>query len=76
MRSESGVADGGAGVPSEAEADTVEPVVAVESMCCVELFDRGVDSAMVVRCGQGFCGARDALDGYGNNRSGNGVSGR
>ena len=29
MRSEGGVADGSAGVPSKAEADTAEPVVAV-----------------------------------------------
>ena len=48
MRFEGGVADGGAGVPSEAEADTVEPVVAVESVFCVELLDGGVDCATVV----------------------------
>ena len=49
MRSEGGVTDGGAGVQSEAEADTVEPVVAVESdSCCVELLDEGVDCATVV----------------------------
>ena len=48
MRSEGGVADGGAGVPSEAEADTVEPVVAVKSVFCVELLDRKVDCAMIV----------------------------
>ena len=48
MRSEGGVAGGGAGVPSEAEADTVVPVVAVESISCVELLDKGVDCATVV----------------------------
>ena len=48
MRSEGGVADGAAGVPSEAETGTVEPMVAVESVSCVELLDRGVDCAIVV----------------------------
>ena len=77
MRSKGGVADGGAGVPSEAEADTVEPVVAVESVSCVELLDRRVDcgwSSDVRRCCQDFCRSRVALDGYGKNRSENGVS--
>ena len=48
MRSEGGAADGASAGPSEAEADTVEPVVAVESVSCVELLYRGVDCAMVV----------------------------
>ena len=48
MRPKGGVAGGGAGVPSEAEADTVVPVIAVESISCVELLDRGVDRATVV----------------------------
>ena len=48
MRFEGGVADGGAGVPSKAEADKAEPVVATESVFCVELLDRGVNCATVV----------------------------
>ena len=43
MRSEGGVADGGAGVPIEAKADTAEPVVAMESVSCVEVLGKGVD---------------------------------
>ena len=35
-------------MPSEADVDTLEPVVAVESVSCVELLDGGVDSAVVV----------------------------
>ena len=42
------VADREAGVPSKAEKDTVESVVAAESVSCVELLDRGVRCAMVV----------------------------
>ena len=48
MRSEGGVAGGGAGVPSKAEADTVETVIAAESASCVWLLNRGVDCAMAV----------------------------
>ena len=47
MRFEGGVADRGTGVPSEAEADTVGPVVAAQSVSCVELLDRGVGCAAV-----------------------------
>ena len=32
--------DGGAGVPSKADTNTVEPVVAAEAVSCVELRDR------------------------------------
>ena len=42
------VDDGGAEVPSKAETDTVEPVVAAETVSCVELLDRGVGCAMGV----------------------------
>ena len=35
-------------MPSKAETDTVEPVVAAESVSCVELLDRGVGCAMSV----------------------------
>ena len=42
------VDDGGAGVPSKAETDTVEPVVATEAVSCVEQLDRGVGCAMGV----------------------------
>ena len=35
-------------MPSKAETDTVEPVVAAESISCVELLDRGVGCAMRV----------------------------
>ena len=42
------VDDGGGGVPSKAETDTVEPVVAAQSVSCVELLDRGVGCAMGV----------------------------
>ena len=41
------VNDGGTGVPSNAETDTVEPAVAAESVSCVELLDRGVGCAIV-----------------------------
>ena len=48
MRSEGGAADGGAGVPSDAEADTVEPVVAAESASRVELLSEGIGCATVI----------------------------
>ena len=35
-------------MPSKAETDTVEPVVAAESVSCVEILDRGVGCAMGV----------------------------
>ena len=35
-------------MPSEAETDPVEPVVAAESVSCVKLLDRGLGCAMVV----------------------------
>ena len=35
-------------MPSKADTDTVEPVVAAESVSCVELLDRGVGCAMGV----------------------------
>ena len=35
-------------MPSKAEKDTVEPVVAAEPVSCVELLDRGVGCAMGV----------------------------
>ena len=35
-------------MPSEAETDTVEPVVAAGSVSCVELLDRGVGCATVI----------------------------
>ena len=54
MRSEGSVADGGAGMPSEAEVDTVEPVVAVESVSCVGFLDKGVDCATVVAAARAF----------------------
>ena len=47
MPSEDGVADGVAGMPNEAETDTVEPVVAAESVSFVKIFDRGVGCATV-----------------------------
>ena len=47
-RSEGGFADGGAEIPSEAEADTVGPVVAAEFASCVELLDKEVGCATVV----------------------------
>ena len=43
-------------MPSKAETNTVEPVVAAESVCWVELLDRGVDCAM------GVAGARVSAD--------------
>ena len=42
------VDDGGAGAPSKTKMDTVEPVVAAESVSCAELLDRGVGCAMGV----------------------------
>ena len=35
-------------MPSKAGMDTIEPVVAAESISCVELLDRGVGCAMGV----------------------------
>ena len=35
-------------MPSKAATDTVEPVVAAESVSCVELLDRGIGCAMGV----------------------------
>ena len=35
-------------MPTKAETDTVEPVVAAEAVSCVELLDRGVGCAMGV----------------------------
>ena len=35
-------------MPSKAETDTVEPVVAAGSVSCVELLDRGIGCAMSV----------------------------
>ena len=35
-------------MPSKAETDAVEPVIAVEAVSCVELLDRGVGCAMGV----------------------------
>ena len=50
------VADGRAGVPSKAETDLIEPVVAVESVSCVELLNRGVGCAMVVAAARASAG--------------------
>ena len=48
------VDDGGAGMPSKAETDTVEPVVAAESVSCAELLDRRVGCAMFVAAARTF----------------------
>ena len=56
MRSEGDVADVGAGLPSEAGADTVGPVVAAESVSCVELLDRGVGWVTVVAAARASAG--------------------
>ena len=48
MPFEGGVDDGRAGMPSEARADKVGQVVAMESVSRVELLDRGVDGSTVV----------------------------
>ena len=53
-RFEHGVANRGAGVPSKAEAVTVGPVVAVESVSWLELLGKGVDSEMVVATAKAF----------------------
>ena len=47
MRSEGSVAGREAGVPSEPEADTVKPVIPVESVSCLEHLDRGADGAKI-----------------------------
>ena len=48
MRSEDGLAVGGAGEPGETGADTVGPAVSTESVPCVELLDKGVGWATFV----------------------------
>ncbi len=48
IRSEGGLADRSAGVPSKVYPNTVGPEVARESMSCTELIDRGVDWMTVV----------------------------
>ena len=48
MRSEDVFAVGGAGEPGETGADTVGPVVSMESVPCVELLEKGVGWATVV----------------------------
>ena len=61
-------------MPGKAETGTVEPVVAAESISCVELLDRGVGCAMVVAADK--ASAEPPLGGYGNYRSDNSVSGK
>ena len=48
MRTEGDFAVGGAGMPGEAGADTVGPVVAAESIPCVDLLEKGVGWAAIV----------------------------
>ena len=56
MRSKGGVVDEGAGVPIEAKTDTVGPVVAAESVSCVELLVRGVGWATDVAAARASLG--------------------
>ena len=48
MRSEGGFAVGDAGEPGEVGADTVVPMVATESVPCVELLVKGIGWATVI----------------------------
>ena len=70
------VADRGAGVPSKAEMDTVEPGFATETVSCAEPLTRGLGCAMVVAAAGASVEPGLPLGGHGKILIESAVSGR